>query len=233
MNVAEIIRAVSFDLNDQEPGYEYTQWSYQMLKHYLLEALIDLSQTFYKFFITRHVIQVETGGAWQRACCGCDSILRVLGETNADGTEIKSTLIRMTDNPDNDWPTSTSAICERNPDNYQMIGYSISNTDDKYFRVFPPPNDGKTHYVAIECYSHIHDIEDNTEVFWRFIPIVKEWMLGRAYMVDGENNPAIFQLGRQHIKMYDMLIKRLHGSVEMQEKEKDFERAKATTTADS
>lgn len=233
MNAEEIIRAVSFDLNDQEPGNEYIHWSYSMLKHYLLEALIDLSQTFYKFFIKRYVTEVKTGGLWQQACCGCDSIIRVVGETNADGTELKNTLIRITDNPDNDWPTNIDDICKRGADEYRMVGYSISNTDDRYFRVIPPPSDDKIHYVMIECYAHVHGVEDNTEIFWRFIPIVKEWMLGRAYMIDGENNPAIFQLGKQHIEMYDMLVKRLHASVEAEEKEKDFERTAAATTSNS
>lgn len=231
MTARDIIGAVSFDLNDQEPGYEFEHWTYEMLKQYLLEALIDLSQTFYRFFIRRYVVKAESGGVWQQACCDCDQVVRVVGETDETGQKILRTLIRITDNPDNEWPTDTEKICLKDPDEYQMVGYSISDTDGKYFRLVPPPTDGKDHYVAIECYTHIHSASDDDIIFWRFIPIVKEWMLARAYMVDGENNPAIFQLGKNHLEMYDMLVKRLLARSETEEEEKDFERTSQSGTS--
>ena len=39
MTGADIIREVSLDLNDAEPGYENTRWSVELLQSYLREAL--------------------------------------------------------------------------------------------------------------------------------------------------------------------------------------------------
>ena len=41
MKAARIIEDVSRDLNDQEPGYEYTRWTQAQLASYLREALLD------------------------------------------------------------------------------------------------------------------------------------------------------------------------------------------------
>lgn len=231
MTATQIIRAVSADLNDQEPGYEFEHWSSPMLKHYLLEALIQLSQIFPELFIKRFTVKVEPGGVWQRACCECDQILRIVGETNKEGTEIIRTLARVADNPRNEWPTGVGDICPRDPDTYKMVGASISNSDGRYFRVMPPvPAEGVPHYISLECYAHVHGIEGTDEVHWRLIPAVKMWMLARAYMVDGENSPAMAQLAERYMNLYDSTVKILRGALEAEEEEKNFGRSVRTVS---
>lgn len=231
MIASDVIHAVSRDLNDHEAGYEFEHWSYDMLKQYLLEALIELSQKFYEFFIKRFVIKVEPGGVWQRACCECDQILRIVGETDETGTRILRTLSRVIDNPDNEWPIGVNDICPTSAEDYKMTGATISNSDGHYFRVIPAaPADGPPHYVALECYTHIHDVQDNDEIYWRFIPIVMQYMLGRAYQIDGENNPVMAQMSQQCFQMYDNLWKNLRQALDAENKEKDFERSVRTVS---
>lgn len=226
MIASELIRAVSRDLNDQEAGYEYEHWSYAMLKQYLREALIELSQKFYELFIKRFVVRVEPGGVWQRACCDCDQILRIVGETDETGKNILRTLSRVTDNPDNEWPVGVADICYVAPEDYKMVGATISNSDGHYFRVIPAvPADGPPHYIALECYTHMHDVQDGDEIYWRFIPVVVQWMLGRAYQIDGENNSVMAQLSQQCFQQYELLWKNLRAALDAENKEKDFERS--------
>lgn len=209
------------DLNDQEPGNEYIYWPREQLRHYLFEALQQIAQVAHKFFIHRKIVKVESGATWQRACCDCDQIIRIIGETDEQGN-LLHTLRRIQDNPDNVWPVAVSDLCPVTDDTYEMEGYSISNTDDTYFQVVPAVPEGSVRWVLMECFTGVHDLTDKYDVHWRFVPIVKMWMLGRAYMMDSENNPAVFQMGAQYITFYEKLFSQLTQSLDDEEKEKTF-----------
>ena len=61
MNGADIIREVSLDLNDQEPGYEYTRWPVAQLQSYLREALLHVGKRMQDWFVERVVLEVQPG----------------------------------------------------------------------------------------------------------------------------------------------------------------------------
>lgn len=219
MLVPDIVRAVSLDLNDQEPGNEYIHWPYEQLRHYLFEAMQQISQVAHKLFIQRKIVKVESGATWQKACCDCDQIIRIIGETDADGN-LLHTLRRIQDNPDNEWPVSLSALCIVTGETYEMEGYSISSIDDTYFQVVPAVPAGVVRYVMLECFVGVHEITDNYNVSWRFVTMVKLWMLGRAYMMDSENTPAVFELGAKYMALWDRQMQLLVSALDSEEKEK-------------
>lgn len=219
MMVPDVIRSVSMDLNDQEPGNEYIHWPYEQLRHYLFEALQQLVQAAHKLFIERKIVEVKGGATWQRACCECDQIVRIIGETDAEGN-LLHTLRRIQDNPDNEWPVSIPDMCPVTDETYEMEGASISSVDDTYFQVVPAVPEGSVRYIMLECFVGVHELTDEYNVHWRLVPIVKLWMLGRAYMMDSENNPAVFQLGTQYISLYEKLMGQLIKSLDDEEKEK-------------
>lgn len=219
MLVRDLVQAVSLDLNDQEPGNTYIHWPYAQLRHYLFEAMQQISQVAHKLFIQRKIVKVTSGATWHRACCECDQIIRIIGETDADGN-LLHTLRRIQDNPDNEWPVELSAMCPVTDETYEMEGYSISSIDDTYFQVIPAVPDGSVRYVMLECFVGVHDITDNYDVLWRFVPMVKMWMLGRAYMMDNENNPAVFQLGTQYMGLWQKMFEELQARMDDEEKEK-------------
>lgn len=219
MLVPDIIRSVSLDLNDQAPGNEYIHWPYTQLRDYLFEALQQISQVAHKLFIKRKIVKVEGGATWQKACCDCDQIIRIIGETDADGN-LLHTLRRIQDNPDNEWSIAVSDVCPVTNATYEMEGYSISNIDDTYFQVVPPVPDGSVRYVLLECFVGVHEVNDNYDVLWRFVAMVKMWMLGRAYMMDSENTPAVFELGAKYMAQWDKQLQLLIASMASEEKEK-------------
>lgn len=221
MLARDVIQATSVDLNDQEPGYEYTHWPYEQLRHYLFEAMQQICQVAHKLFLQRKIIKLESGATWYKACCDCDQIIRIIGEVDDTGN-LLHTLRRIDDNPDNEWPTDVSNACSISDKDYEMEGYSISRTDDTYFQVVPAIPDGAVRYVMLECFVGIHDLADDYDVSWRFVSMVKMWMLGRAYMMDSENTSALFQLGERYISLWGKMFGELLTNMDKEDKEKEI-----------
>lgn len=201
MQATDIIRAVSTDLNDQEPGYEYTTWPYEMLLQYLYEAVVQLAPLFQKFFISQKVVEIEPGDGWQKAC-DCERIVSVLGESTQDGQQIIRHLRRQSEEETDALVWNGRAVCSGNTGAYTMTGYVISDADDALFRVIPPvPRGDKPHYVLVNCFS-VPASSANLDVPQMLVPMVKQWMLARAYAVDSENNPVVVQLADTHRQIY-------------------------------
>lgn len=219
MLAQQVILSVSIDLNDQEPGHEYIHWSYEQLRQYLLEAMQQLCQASHKLFIRRKIVKVEGGATWQKSCCDCDQIIRVIGEVDENGN-LLHTLRRIQDNPDNAWPVSVPDLCPVTDETYEMEGYSISNIDDSYFQVVPAVPPGSTRYIMLECFVGVHAMPDDYEIHWRLVSACRMWMIGRAYMMDSENTPAVFELGQRYLQMYETLFQQLNHNIDEEEKEK-------------
>lgn len=203
MLAGTIIRDVSRDLNDQEPGHEYIRWPVEQLQSYMQEALIELSSIKRSLFIHKTVVQVNPGGNWQRAC-DCTHITRILGESTPDGN-ITRTLVRMTDGDNTSWPGSIHRCASLKAD---MESYSINASDDREFKVFPPVLPTVTKHVLVECYIEPDGALDS-DVPNRIVPAVKQWMLYRALAIDSENNQAVLSLSKSHADMYYALLQRL------------------------
>lgn len=206
MDVGAVVKAVSLDLNDQERGYEYAHWPYDMLLLYLHEALVNLSAPFKKYFISQKVVRVEPGDGWQKAC-DCESILSVPGESTEDGQQIIRRLRRYDDAASEKFMWSSNAPHCSGGKAYQMSGYVVNSADDSLFRVIPPvPRDEvKPHYVLAECFS-VPSLEATETVPDSLVPLVKQWMLMRAYAVDSENNPVVVQLSETHRQTYFRML---------------------------
>lgn len=203
----DIIREVSLDLNDQEPGYEYTHWKKSQLRSYLQEALNHVYVALKYLFVERVVVSLEYGAVWQQ-CCVCDDIHRVLGTTNAEGTRILKRLRRRNDEDDIFWSGSHDTQCAYGKP-YSAESYMINATDGRSFMVFPPvPASAPRQYVLVECYVP-PDADSLAEVPLEVAAAVKQWMLFRAMMLDSENNAAIAEIGVQHRDTFYRLVQDL------------------------
>lgn len=201
MRASAIIKAVSTDLNDQKQGYEYTTWPYEMLLQYLHEAVVQLAPLFQKFFISQKVVEIEPGDGWQKAC-DCERIVSVLGESTSDGQQIIRHLRRQNEEETAALVWNSRVDCGGSSADYAMTGYVISSADDALFRVIPPvPRGDKPHYVLVNCFS-VPASGESVDVPQTLVPMVKQWMLMRAYAVDSENNPVVVQLADTHRQIY-------------------------------
>lgn len=202
MTNADIIREVSLDLNDQEPGYEFTRWSRRQLQSYLTEALVQVSQQLEDWFVAQVVVKLEVGGDWQKAC-DCTSIIRIDGESTADGRVIRY-LRRLDDIEENIWPGEVQRCAARSRD-YKMESYTIDSHDETQFRIYPPVPSGADRFVSLKCHK-IPDGSENDTVPPKAVAMVKQWMLYRALSVDSENNPTITQLANTHKETFFTLL---------------------------
>ena len=202
MDVGTVIRQVSRDLNDQEAGHEYVRWPAEQLQSYLQEAVIELSSVYRSLFTKKIVVRVEPGNGWQRAC-DCTHVIRILGESGANGNVIRNLV--QADN-ENGWPGMIGRCVTPRTD---IESYAINGSDDREFKVFPNILHGVVKYVLVECYIEPTGESMTEDVPSRLIAAVKQWMLYRAMAIDSENNPAITQLANQHQQTYFTLYKAL------------------------
>ena len=202
METSAVIREISLDLNDQEPGYEYTRWSVEQLLSYVREALGSVSDLLRDLFVKQKVVRVERG--WQRAC-DCTSILRVLGESDAQGNVIRR-LWKQIDDADNVWG-GVEPRCSSSISGYEMSSYLISSTDPKGFQVLPPLPPTVEKYVLLECYERPDGTDLAYDIPAEVVAMVKQWALYRALAVDSENNPTITQLAQTHFSTFQALLK--------------------------
>lgn len=202
---SNIIRDVSADLNDQEPGYEYARWPYLQLQTYLQEALDYASLAVKNLFIERVVVQLKVGDVWQDAC-ECEDIVRILGETNADGSRILRRLRRTEDNESLLWQGFDSNKCSYGK-SYAMESYTINATDGESFKVYPPipATEKKPRYVLLECFT-APDAAAGDNVPHDLCGAVKQWMLFRALMIDSENNQTVAEIAIRHRDTFYKLV---------------------------
>ena len=217
MKAIQIIFDVSRDLNDQVIGAEYVRWTEPQLLSYYQEALIALAEASKQDFTEEVVLPVAHGTGWQKAC-DCTEIMRIVGESDADGTVISY----MTQRKDNDvfvWPGSTATTCLmtrlKHPEVFNS--YIINKNKSEMFRVYPPALPGQSRYVLAECYMEPDTSNMDFDVPNKFVAAIKQWMLYRALIVDAENNAAIAEVAKTHLSTYASLYKALADASKEQE----------------
>ncbi len=228
MLLSEVIREISMDLNDQEPGHEYTRWTIDQLQSYVREGLITIGRSLKDFFTKNIIVKVQPGSNWQEAC-DCTVILRIVGETDSAGNILRY-LSRSLDKEENIWSGSIQR-CSVSPKDYIMTGYSISSTEDEKFKIVPPVPPGITRYVLVECYSYPTSKNLSDNVPDEAIPMIKQWALYRALSVDSENNPTITNLAQTHYKVFNDLLSAAVAVRELEERDADNLRTVPKQTA--
>lgn len=207
MTGLDVIREVSLDLNDQEPGHEYTHWTREQLQSYLKEAVIHVSGYNRDWFTATVTVKVQPGGDWQSAC-DCTKILRIYGESDKDG-HVKRYLRRTDDIEKDIWPGALQRCIAPNAP-YTMEAYTVNSSDGgASFKIYPPVPEHEARYVSLLCYKRPNG-ELDEEVPEDAVMAVKQWMLYRAYALDSENNSAIVQLADKHRETFFALVKAAH-----------------------
>lgn len=230
MRVADIVHDLSVDLNDHAPGYEYVRWSASQLSSYVLEAWLPLAARLWDRKVHHVVVRLEAGTDWHSACRDCTRILRVVGESDADGTVFRH-LNRRRDSDTLAWPCEVTR-CVATGDGYCMDGYTVNRNDPKLFRVWPPVSGKDVRHVVVECYRRptAEGFGMGSEIDDDMVAAVKQWALYRALSVDSENNVAVTQLAATHQKTYFQLVDALVAQF-LLEREMDDERPDPVRTS--
>lgn len=219
MKFNSILYNAAVDLNDAAPGHEFTTWSQEQLRAYVVEAL-QLA------FIVRPDLFTETRIIKLQPCtivhdaCDCTNIRRVFGQCTADGRIIN--MLRPKKQQDNlIW---TGRTCPVSPKNFKLTQYAIDADTNKLW-VWPQVPAGLDVYLLVECDVLPDEFTDDYEVSSELQAAVMQWVLYRAKMVDGENNTAIIQVATTHRETFWQILQAQANAEEV-----DVANKQATTT---
>ncbi|MDR1872018.1 MAG: hypothetical protein LBS60_08925 [Deltaproteobacteria bacterium] len=199
--VNDILYKLAVDLNDAAPGHEFTTWSKEQLRGYVIEGCQIISGTKPGWF-AKPVVLEFTGCQQYYEICSCTSLdaSDVLGQSDAAGN-VFQTLKSRPFGLKGRW---SGPECEPPPpDRFKLREFSIT-PDGRSIQLFPKVPPGLTVYVAALC-SVIPD-DDAMEVPLKVIAPVIQYVLYRAKMVDGENNPAIATIAAKHFEVFTTLV---------------------------
>lgn len=207
MERTQIIKEVSKDLNDQVTNYEYIHWTKDLLAAYLQEALINLAYNLKEIFYKKIIVTVNPNQVWQTPCEGCSEIIKVYGEVDQQGNLIKVFYEKQDDNVYVGANFGYENCVDPNqPSN--LYAYSLNKVDYKSFRLYgnlkPTETDRR---ILIQCYQE----PDNTltDIPYRLVAAIKQWMLYRALIIDSENNSTIAEIAKTHLQTYTLLTTEL------------------------
>lgn len=205
MLLADLINQIATDLNDAEPGHEFTSWTQEQLTNYALDALQIIFVERPDLFSEKVVLRVAPCTTIQELC-GCDRITNILGQSDRNGRLLKVLRKRKEDSK-LQWPGGGfGSNCEiLDPGKYVAQSFSI-DTDLKSYRIYPSPPFGTEIYVLAECYVKPDTVSG--QLSDELIPAIREWILRGAKMMDAENNAAIFAVAKAHETTFWDLIAR-------------------------
>jgi hypothetical protein len=191
--VLDLLTRVSEDLNDFAENYEYTTWPKEQLRAYMLEAFQLVLKSRPEIFNEDRVLALRSGSEHHdiRGRCGCDSLSLdgVLGQSDKYGNILR----RVRPRSDGALDAFPGGYCPTRP--YRILEYAVS-ADGKSVRVYPSVPPRETVYLAVRC--AVIPRRDRDGVPEEIAPAVVQWMLYRAKMVDGENNPAVLSAAVYH-----------------------------------
>lgn len=199
----DIAREASKLLNDSydcDPQYDFTRWSQTELVHYAKDGLRMIASLYPKKFTTTKTITLKKGKV-QVLEDGC-RIMKVLG---AKGGEATSSIANaVSERLAELFPGGCSESLTQDADDYEVESFSIEETSESVFYVYPPaPRAGIEIDVIVFCYPDV-DNKDFVVPVWAHNAII-EWVLYRAYSSEDESAQNVSNASTHLQHFYSML----------------------------
>lgn len=194
-------------LSDNDEDCPNTRWSKEDLECWEKEARKVVAIVKPTTATTTHTMKLSPGKV-QTVPEGCGQVVGVLGIPNENGS-----VSEIPDEGEDDLAKYYSTPCNVRPsfsggkpsgtDNYSLSSYELDVTCPEVFYVSPSVPEGSSIDVLIKCVASGED--DNIDLDCRYDPILKEWMLYKAYSVEMEN-PNSAGLAGTHLQNFYNLI---------------------------
>jgi len=214
VNASVIVQDISRDLND----VGYIRWPAEQLLSYLREAyvMIDLQMRHLvvddltelpMYFTEQRVVALRPGTAYQQLD-ECQRLLRILCECDCSGRPLCPIRRMYEDERENAslWNECYGGEGTTAAD-YAIDWYAISSTMRCAFRIHPPVPEGVEKWVLAEVQTPPASIDTVSDMLDEYVPIVKQWMLHRALMLDCESNQLLPQVAKVHLDTFTTLLK--------------------------
>ena len=201
MRLTDLIRQLAVDLADASPGRPGQTWSLAQMRFYLVEGMREASAVRPEAFERSVIFKLAPGPEWQELPLQLTSA-GVLGQSTGAGRLLRLLKVRPQD-PRQQW---AGPDCPPSGKGVQLREFTLSG-DGRHIQVFPSLPPGADAWLSLRgvVIPSLTDEEDY-DVPDDMVPPLLQWGLFRALMVDGENNPTVFQVARAHqTAFYELL----------------------------
>lgn len=200
MKLSSLLAEAAVDLNDAAPGHEFTTWHREQIRAYIEEAIQIAFSERPDLFSGMKIIKVQPCSVVQETC-DCTHITRVIGQVSEHGMLLKP--LRERKNNQIFWPGHS---CPVSPKAFMLNEFMIDQTSDKLW-LWPQVPAGLDVYVMVICAVFPSELDDDVDdIPDELAPAIRQWVLFRAKMVDGENSEAVVQVANTHkTTFYELL----------------------------
>ena len=201
--VESLLLGYAEDLNDAEPGHEFTIWSREQLLRYHNEGLCLVAALRPDMFTKTLVVKVEPCTE-EQVLCDCTTVHRVIGQTDKHGRVLHPLRLRNTKST----LVWTGAKCPTPRRNTTLTEYSLDTSTNKV-SVYPPLSAAVDAWIKVECTTPPEPItaESTGDGISRcaFSAAVLQWVLYRAKEVD-ELSPALRDAAKGHFANFGNIL---------------------------
>lgn len=229
MTVHDWLKTLIFALNDDEPDHEFERYPVAQLLAAYNAAMCLISAQRPDLFTEYEVVKLQPG-RYQDARgghCGCNNILDILDQTDAQGgtiREIKGAR-KTTKMIKRNWNKPSCLNRPQGPDGYVVESASIDPNINGRFTVKPPVPCGVDAYVRVKCVkspcpldetmleSPFHADCDSVTAAWHYV-------MGRMLTGDRDSQNANSESQSHYKLFYDILSRNYQGEQLFESEEK-------------
>jgi len=201
--VESLLIGYAEDLNDAEPGHEFTIWSREQLLRYHNEGLCLVATLRPDMFTKTLVVKVDPCTEDQ-TLCDCSVVHKVIGQTDSAGRLLKPLRLRNTKSA----MTWTGAKCATPRRVTQLKEYALDVSTNKV-SVYPALSPGVDAWIKVECTTTptpltLDGTGDGVERC-AFSAAVLQWVMYRAKEID-ELSPALRAASKEHFTNFGNIL---------------------------
>jgi hypothetical protein len=201
--VDEFLAGYAEDLNDAEPGHEFTIWSREQLLRYHNEGLCLVAALRPDMF-TKTVVVKVTPCVEEQSVCDCTVVHKVLGQADSNGRILRPLRLRNTKTA----MVWTGKKCAAPRQSTVLKEYSVDSGTNKV-SVYPPVSSGVEAWIKIECTSPPEELTLDSPgsgaTRCAFAAAVLQWVLYRAKEID-EMSPALRAAAKDHFATFGNIL---------------------------
>ena len=191
------------DLNDAEPGHEFTIWSREQLLRYHNEGLCLVASLRPDMFTKTLNVKVDPC-VEEQTVCECTVVHKVIGQSDIRGRVLRPLRLRNTKSA-MVW-TGNKCIAPRK--NTVLKEYSIDASTNKV-SIYPPISAGVDTWIKVECTtvpeSLTLDSTGENMIRCAFSAAILQWVMYRAKEID-ELSPALRAAAKDHFTTFGNIL---------------------------
>lgn len=201
--VESLLLGYAEDLNDAEPGHEFTIWSREQLLRYHNEGLCLVASLRPDMFTKTLVVKVDPCTE-EQTLCSCTVVHKVIGQSDATGRVLRPLRLRNSKSA----MVWTGPKCAAPRVVTDLKEYSIDASTNKV-STYPALSAGVDAWIKVECSVSPDPVAiDDTDVDstrCAFSSAVLQWVLYRAKEID-ELSPALRSAAKDHFTNFGNIL---------------------------